>query len=640
MIELEHTDREKKEFRTEAISECWRPHEKELADLGIATMVGASPTQVRHGGKQGLALRPTDRDSERGRGTKWSKEKVTKRIKELEGELRRPPTCRDDFSLRDAARRYFGSWNEAKKAAGLEVHRYSKWSKERVIERLKELRNELGRTPVVKDDRNLMNAARRYFGSWNEAKKAAGLDVYKKSPVVRDEVLETVKSEKVISKPDLKVETGCSDSTLNNAIRDSEVGRIDLTFRSTRGSIKYTQSKMLRNDAPLKVYYTDKEALADYIEGLLKFDLTPEMDKGKKSALTTYLKEKLPSKTFEILHSKYAITARPRVAKPQRNFQKREAWTWPTMQPAQRVKGKLAKEFIADCKARLSPETVKNHISALGMFERFLDGKPLKEATKKDVRGFLNSLKAEGRARSTISNKISAIRSFFEYADEYHNVNAPQLNVSSKDYRPEPWEGLGMDPLSKEEVRNLINATSSARDCLIIALMYFSGLRRAEVANLKTGRVDTENRTLEVLGKGNKQRRVPYPYKLDRLVQRYLRERKSYTNSESNDYFFVSKAGKKLSESRIYVIIRKAAEKAGIQEVVYEKDGGRKIRKIWKVKPHVLRHSFATHAIEDGVPLRHVMRIMGHVRPSTTMGYAKEADKSIFASYYENFEGV
>jgi integrase/recombinase XerD len=296
-------------------------------------------------------------------------------------------------------------------------------------------------------------------------------------------------------------------------------------------------------------------------------------------------------------------------------------------------------EFLEDCAARLSPDTVLAYRSGLKGYDRFLDGKKVEDATNQDVRHFLNYLKKKGRGRSTIETYLAACKSLYRYLEDCHSIIIPKLErIDPRDYRPEAWEGSGRESLSRGEVRALIEAPDNLRDTLLIAMLYYTGTRANEMANLKIKDVDTEKRIIEVVGKGNKRRKVCYSPKLDRLIDMWLKgKRRGYVTSECGDYFFVSKVRGKLGREHIHKIVHQAAERAGIQKVVAVKADG---QKIYRVKPHVLRHSFATHAAEDGVLDRHIQRILGHSKIDTTMGYMKESEGKILNSLYENFKGV
>lgn len=294
------------------------------------------------------------------------------------------------------------------------------------------------------------------------------------------------------------------------------------------------------------------------------------------------------------------------------------------------------KNYIEDCKARLSPLTVRSYWRSLRIFGEFLGSIPLTNATKMDVRRFLNDLKKNKRARSTLSNRLSALQSFYRYLETYHDMIVPCLaDIEISDYPLSSMEGKGQDPLTRNEVRALLEAPDNLRDMLIIAVMYYPGLREAEVAGLKIEDVNTTERTMSVIGKGNKFRTVPFSSKLDRVIQLWITsERRSYVTADG-PYLFPSMHGKKLTTKAIYDIVFYSAVKAGIQKVIGTRADG---SKIYKVHPHILRHSYAAHAAEDDIPLNLIQRMMGHSNISTTLRYTGETNA--FKPYHERFKGV
>ncbi len=294
------------------------------------------------------------------------------------------------------------------------------------------------------------------------------------------------------------------------------------------------------------------------------------------------------------------------------------------------------KKYIEDCAARLSPFTVRSYAASLRIFVDFLGSTPITNANKTDVRSFLNDLKQHKRARSTISNRLSALQSFYRYLETYHGLIVPCLtDIDMADYPMSTWEGHGQEPLTRAEVRTLLQSPDNLRDTLIIAIMYYLGLREAEVAGLKIEDVNTAERTMSVIGKGNKFRTVPFSSKLDRAIQLWISiERRSYVTSDG-PYLFPSMHGKKLTTKAIYDIVFNSAVKAGIQKVIGTRANG---SKIYKVHPHVLRHSYAVHAAADDIPLNLIQRMMGHSNIGTTLRYAGET--SAFKPYHELFKGV
>lgn len=296
----------------------------------------------------------------------------------------------------------------------------------------------------------------------------------------------------------------------------------------------------------------------------------------------------------------------------------------------------LIEGHLADCKARLSPFTVKNHRVCLNAFIKFINGKEMKDVTKNDVRMFLNNMKENNRAKSTLIGKFCIIRSFFRYIGIYHGIQMPILDdININDYAKSTWEGQRREAISKSEVRRLIETPDNPRDTLIIAILYYCGFRVSEIAFLKTECVDTKNRIMEVIGKGNKPRRVPYSPQLDRAIHLWLHcQRKGYCSSDS-PYFFTSKHGERLSPKTISNMVHDYAVKAGIQKVIGETADG---RKIYRVHTHILRHSYATHAADDDIPIPLISHMMGHNNINTTFRYMKQTNG--FKAYYDKFKGV
>lgn len=296
----------------------------------------------------------------------------------------------------------------------------------------------------------------------------------------------------------------------------------------------------------------------------------------------------------------------------------------------------LIKEYLYDCGQRLSPHTVKNHKGTLKALEDFQVDVSIIYATKIDIRRFLNDLRIRKRSRSTIEGRLASLKSFYRYIRTYHDIDTVNLDdIDILDYPKARWEGCGTDALSRKEVRALIDAPDSIRDTLIISILYYCGLRADEITRIKINDVDLNNRTIDIVGKGDKPRTVPYAKILDRIIDIWLgKERRSFVNGDG-PYFFPSKHGKRLTTSAVYRIVHKNAEKAGIQKIVGMRGDG---SLIYKVHTHILRHSYATHSIEDEIPLNHLQHYMGHSNIATTLRYTGES--GIFYSYYKNFKGI
>ncbi|MCQ2976740.1 MAG: tyrosine-type recombinase/integrase [archaeon] len=180
--------------------------------------------------------------------------------------------------------------------------------------------------------------------------------------------------------------------------------------------------------------------------------------------------------------------------------------------------------------------------------------------------------------------------------------------------------------LNENEVRNLINSITwdesdslykqktKMRDKLILALLYSTGLRVSELVSLNTKDIDFEERTIRIRGKGDKDRLVLFDNLTKDLIFNYLKIR----NSDS-EYLFINKKGSNLSSRYIQLMIKKYAEEAGIKK---------------KVTPHILRHSFATHLLKNGVDIRAIQQLLGHASLSTTQIYTS-VDMDTLKTFYD-----
>lgn len=180
--------------------------------------------------------------------------------------------------------------------------------------------------------------------------------------------------------------------------------------------------------------------------------------------------------------------------------------------------------------------------------------------------------------------------------------------------------------LNESEVRNLINSITwdesdslykqktKMRDKLILALLYSTGLRVSELVSLNTKDIDFEERTIRIRGKGDKDRLVLFDNLTKDLIFNYLKIR----NSDS-EYLFINKKGSNLSSRYIQLMIKKYAEEAGIKK---------------KVTPHILRHSFATHLLKNGVDIRAIQQLLGHASLSTTQIYTS-VDMDTLKTFYD-----
>jgi len=267
-----------------------------------------------------------------------------------------------------------------------------------------------------------------------------------------------------------------------------------------------------------------------------------------------------------------------------------------------------------------SPHTVRTYVRALvgnkvrGAEKGFLpfllahNVNALGEVSRQTLRDYMTYLMQLGVARSSIANKLSAIRSFYRYL---HRENVVKENPLDRVSSPKLDRRLPI-VLTSVEITNLLEAPdlstpAGQRDRAILELLYASGLRVSEIVRLNLGQVDVNMHELRVVGKGNKERAVLMGQPAADAMTRYLAEgRVSLLGGKREEAFFVNRYGKRLIERRIQKIIDQYAALAGIPR---------------KVHPHILRHTFTTHMLDGGADLRVVQELLGHASLSTTQIY-------------------
>ncbi len=235
-------------------------------------------------------------------------------------------------------------------------------------------------------------------------------------------------------------------------------------------------------------------------------------------------------------------------------------------------------------------------------FINFYRDKELQNISDRDVEVFIEDVFIRrSYSISTQRQFTSALKLFLSYCPEI-KINPVVLT------RPKRSKKLP-NILSAEEVISILQVTKNLKHRAIIALLYSSGLRVGEITNLKLSEIDIERNLVKVVsGKGRKDRFVVLAKSFLPLLNNYL------LSYKPNFYFIEGLAGKKYSESSIRKFLSKNVALAGITK---------------NVSPHTLRHSYATHLLENGVGIRHIQELLGHSRPETTMIYTHVAKKDL-----------
>ncbi len=275
----------------------------------------------------------------------------------------------------------------------------------------------------------------------------------------------------------------------------------------------------------------------------------------------------------------------------------------------------------------LARNTILAYKDDLEGFEEFLRGAAIEsvfKTTKNEVINFMLAEKDHGISPNSIARRLAAIRMFFRFLVRERMIkNDPTVLIDS----PKLWKKIP-DTLSLAEVEALLAQPSlrtpqGIRDKAILETMYATGMRVSEAVHLKLDGINLEVGFLRCIGKGNKERIIPLGKKAIASLQRYLTvSRPKFLKQKTSDALFVSRLGQRISRQSLWKLIKMYARQARIKKAI---------------KPHILRHSFATHLLEHGADLRSVQEMLGHANIATTQIYThinKDRLKTIHRMYH------
>jgi integrase/recombinase XerD len=259
----------------------------------------------------------------------------------------------------------------------------------------------------------------------------------------------------------------------------------------------------------------------------------------------------------------------------------------------------------------LSPayqQSVRQTLDFLGRYMKLQKIASIEDLGTENLAGFLAWRKKEGIAVGSLRVNTVHLKVFFRFLVVRKNYHA---DIADALLAPRDVQHLP-DVLHLEEVKNLLGSIDTLkplgmRDVAILELFYASGLRLSELASLKLEVIDMDDGFVRVTGKGNKTRLVPVGSRALEAIRNYLaRERPSLVKAKTKSHVFLSNRGGPLSPERLREIVKKRAKDAGIDFNMY---------------PHLLRHSFATHLLQNGADLRVIQEMLGHADISSTQIY-------------------
>lgn len=282
--------------------------------------------------------------------------------------------------------------------------------------------------------------------------------------------------------------------------------------------------------------------------------------------------------------------------------------------------------FLNYCKnqKKFSEKTVTTYSIALHQFQTILYSEispsiEIQEIKPNHIKRFISWLHYQNLSKKSIKLKLSAIKSFFKYLfkseiienDPAKLISLPKIEKNIPSF------------LTNEEIRAILDRTSSnnpidARNIALVELLYGTGLRISEALQLTTSDITESTKSIRVWGKGRKERIVPIGNKARNSILKYLSKRNKIPNSEKTKALFITKSGNPLTSTDAYRIINSLLKRYSSAP---------------QKSPHILRHTFATHLLDNGADIRSVSEMLGHSSLSSTQIYTHISVRKILEEY-------
>jgi len=291
-----------------------------------------------------------------------------------------------------------------------------------------------------------------------------------------------------------------------------------------------------------------------------------------------------------------------------------------------------------------SPRTIGEYRSDIEQFRAFITPPgestlPLDRIDHKIVREYVSAMYDRGLEKASIARKLAALRTFFKYCVREklikHNpaqlvksprlpkrvprvLTAEEMNAFLDNLSTPPRRKGSRPPTQKQREKEKIVLK---RDRFILELLYGSGLRVSELVGLNVSDIDGYGQMVRVLGKGQKERMVPYGEKAKQAMENYWSARDQILSASRNpetEAVFLSPGGRRLTTPAVRNLVKKYARLCNVN---------------WDLHPHSLRHAFATHLLADGADLRAIQELLGHASLSTTQRYTQASVEQLMAIY-------
>lgn len=269
---------------------------------------------------------------------------------------------------------------------------------------------------------------------------------------------------------------------------------------------------------------------------------------------------------------------------------------------------------------RYSINTILSYVSDLSMLEEYLNKKDPVRLNREDIISFLENRSKSGISERSNAHMITVLRGLYKFL------------LIEKKISKNPMDSIEMPRMAKtlpkvlsvQEVDKLLNMKCESaydfRNKAMLELMYATGMRISELITLKCSHVDFDNEVVVVLGKGSKVRQIPMGEYAVEYLKLYMERYRNKFLKKPCDYVFLSVRGDKMTRQAFFKIIKLEALKQGIKT---------------EFSPHTLRHSFASHLLENGADLRIIQELLGHSDISTTQVYTNITNKYRDETYHE-----
>lgn len=265
---------------------------------------------------------------------------------------------------------------------------------------------------------------------------------------------------------------------------------------------------------------------------------------------------------------------------------------------------------------KYSENTIKSYRNDLTELYNYYKNKNIVKLEKKELLEFIEN--NDDKKDKTISHFITTFRGFYKYLEIENIISSnPALNISLPKVSKTLPKVLSVSDIDK--IMNIeLKTKYDFRNKAMLELMYATGIRISELINIKLHDLNINNCTLKIMGKGSKERIIPIGDYALHYVEIYLNEYRIQFKAKNNDYLFLNPSGNKLSRQAFFKVIKKIAKEKNINI---------------DFSPHTLRHSFATHMLENGADLRTIQELLGHSDVSTTQIYTNISNKFIEDNY-------